>query len=69
MAFDLLDKGYTEFAFLSIFFLFFPGLVTSIGFLVLHLLGHSRLGRLPLLTTLGYFVLLLVFFPIVPIVL
>ena len=54
---------------LTIFFLMFPGIVTSIGFVVLHWLGTRRFGKIPPFEVLVYFFVLLFFYPIVPIAL
>ncbi len=64
-------KDHKVFSFLTLFFLLFPGLVTSLGFLVLHCVGaHRRLvGRLPTVKAVLCFVGLLVFYPAVPIAL
>ena len=49
---------------------FFPsGLVTSIGFLVLHSYGHRRFSGLGKCRVGGYFLLLLFFYPVIPIAL
>lgn len=60
------QKGLTTFSVLMIFFLFFPGFITSVAFLVLHFLGHRRFGRLPPGRVGLYFVLLLTCYPFVP---
>lgn len=52
---------------LTIFFLLFPGLVTSIGFLVLHWLGSRRFGKIPPFSVVLYFLALLFCYPAVPI--
>jgi len=52
---------------LTIFFLLFPGIVTSIGFLVLHWRGSRRFGKLPPFSVLLYFLVLLFCYPAVPI--
>ena len=49
---------------LSIFFLVFPGLVTSVGFFVFHCLGHKKAGRVPPLSKFLYFFVLLLFYPV-----
>ena len=54
---------------LTIFFMLFPGVIISIGFLVLHWLGHRKIGRIPPFWVLIYFVLLFFFYPLVPIAL
>ena len=54
---------------LTILFLLFPGVITSIGFLVLHWSDHRKIGRIPPLFVAIYFVLLLLFYPVVPIAL
>ena len=65
----LLQNGHRIPGFLTIFFLIFPGIVTSIGFLVLHWLGSRRFGKLPPFSVLLYFLALLFFYPAVPIAL
>ena len=52
---------------LTIFFLLFPGIVTSIGFLVLHWRGSRRFGKLPPFSALLHFLALLFCYPAVPI--
>lgn len=54
---------------LTIFFLFFPGLVTSVGFLALYCLGNRRFGKLSPVHVVIAFLSLLSCYPIVPIVL
>lgn len=65
----LFETGHNLAGGFTLFFLMFPGLVTSIGFLVLHWLGHKRLGRIPSTSVIAYFFLLLFFYPVVPIAL
>ena len=65
----LLDYGYPAAAGLSLTFLFFPGVVTSVGFLVFHTLGHKKIGRLPPAKVILYFFVLLLFYPILPVIL
>ena len=54
---------------LTILFLLFPGLICSIGFLVLHWFGHRKIGRIPPISVAIYFVFILFFYPVVPIAL
>lgn len=63
----LVDEGHSWAAGLSLFFLFFPGIVTSVGFLILHWLGHKRIGRIPPVNVFIYCLVLLLFYPLVPI--
>jgi hypothetical protein len=63
----LVEEGHTWGAALTLFFLFFPGLVTSIGFLILHWMGHRRIQKLPPKNVILYFLVLLFLYPIVPI--
>ena len=65
----LLEEGHKVAGGLTIFFLMFPGIVTSIGFVVLHWLGTRRFGKIPPIEVLVYFFVLLFFYPIVPIAL
>jgi len=65
----LLEEGHKTAGGLTIFFLMFPGIVTSIGFVVLHWLGTRRFGKIPPFEVLVYFFALLFFYPIVPIAL
>ena len=65
----LLKEGHKVAGGLTIFFLMFPGIVTSIGFVVLHWLGTRRFGKIPPFEVLLYFFVLLFFYPIVPIAL
>ena len=66
---NLWEREHRGFAILIMFFLMFPGLVTSVGFLVLHWLGHRKIGRMPPGSVLLYFILFLFFYPLVPIAL
>jgi hypothetical protein len=63
----LLESGHQVAGGLTIFFLLFPGLITSVGFVVLHWLGHKKIGRIPPISVLFYFLLLLFAYPLVPI--
>ncbi len=65
----LLENGHEVAGGLTIFFLMFPGVVTSFGFLVLHWIGSRRFGKLPPLSALLAFITLLLCYPIVPILL
>ena len=40
----------------------------SVGFLILHCVGHRKIGKLPPTSVVAYFFVLLLFYPIVPIV-
>ena len=68
-AHSLYERQHRGFAMLIIFFLMFPGLVTSVGFLILHWFGHRRFGKMPPGSVLLYFLLFLFFYPVVPIAL
>ena len=46
----------------------FPGLVCSVGFLILHCVGHRKIGKIPPTSVVAYFFILLFFYPVVPIV-
>ena len=63
----LVEEGHTWGAALTLFFLFFPGIVTSLGFVILHWLGHKRIQRVPPANLMIYFFVLLLCYPIVPI--
>ena len=63
----LFEEGHTWGAALTIFFIFFPGLVTSLGFLILHCTGHRRIKKVPARNVFLYFLSLLFLYPIVPI--
>ena len=65
----LMENGHQLAGALTIFFLLFPGIVTSVGFLVLHWLGSRRFGKLPPISVLVFFIILLFAYPIVPIAL
>lgn len=65
----LFESGHSVAGGLAIFFLLFPGIVTSVGFLVLHWFGNRKFGRIPPVSVILYFFLLLLFYPVVPIVL
>ena len=60
----LYDRDFELAAWLSLFFLLFPGIVTSFGFLVLHFLGHKKVGKLPPVSVIIYFFVLLFFYPV-----
>ena len=63
-------QGHSLFAALTIFFLTFPGLVTSGAFLLIHFNGaNRRIARLSPLRVAFYFLLLLCFYPLLPIAL
>eukprot|EP00095_Tigriopus_kingsejongensis_P007483 maker-scaffold580_size130538-snap-gene-0.24 protein:Tk07483 transcript:maker-scaffold580_size130538-snap-gene-0.24-mRNA-1 annotation:"xk-related protein" len=66
---NLFEKGHAVFGWLCLFFLMFPGLVTSVGFLILHFLGHRKIGKIPPGSVLLYCGLFLFFYPVVPIAL
>jgi hypothetical protein len=63
----LIDEGHAWAAALNLFFLFFPGLVTSLAFLILYTLGHRRIKRVPPAKVIVYFFVLLFCYPVVPI--
>jgi hypothetical protein len=63
----LFEQGHTWGSALTIFFLFFPGLVTSIGFLVLQCTGYGGIKKVPFKKVILYFLVLLFLYPIVPI--
>jgi len=65
----LLDEGQKVAGGLTIFFLMFPGVVTSIGYVVLYWLGSQRFEKTPPTSVVIYFLALLFFYPIVPIIL
>jgi len=65
----LLDEGHKVAGGLTIFFLMFPGVVTSIGYMVLYWLGSRRFGKTPPTSVVIYFLALLFCYPIVPIIL
>lgn len=65
----LFREGYTLFGSLSLFILWFPGLVTSIAFLVLYACGHRQVLKLKPWKLALYPLCLLLFYPAVPIVL
>ena len=58
------ERDYGLAAWLSLFFLLFPGIVTSFGFLVFHFLGHKKVGKLPPVSVIIYFFVLLFFYPV-----
>ncbi len=62
-------QNHTGFAALTIFFLLFPGLICSVGFLILHCVGHRKIGKIPPTSVMAYFFAMLLFYPVVPIVL
>lgn len=65
----LLDTQHTMFASLSLALLWTPGLVTSVGFLVLYARGNKTINRLNVWKLVLYPVLLLVLYPVIPIIL
>jgi len=65
----LYHLGEDFYAALSLFFLWFPGIVTSVGFLVLYLRGNPTVLKLKPWKLVVYPLLLLVFYPVIPIVL
>ncbi|TRY76978.1 hypothetical protein TCAL_12031 [Tigriopus californicus] len=66
---NLFEKGHPVLGGLIVFFLMFPGLVTSIGFLILHFLGHRKIGKMPPGSVLLSVGLLFFLYPVVPIAL
>ena len=62
------ERNFELAAWLSLFFLVFPGVVTSFGFLVFHCLGHKKVGKLPPMSVILYFFILLFFYPILTVV-
>ena len=40
----------------------------SVGFLILHCVGHRKIGKIPPTSVVAYFFILLFFYPVVPIV-
>ncbi len=63
-------QDHRVFSYLTVFFLMFPGLVTSVGFVVLHCLGANRaIGGMPPRRVAAVFLVLLLFYPAVPIAL
>lgn len=65
----LLEESHNTFAYISVFLLWFPGLVTSISFLVLYVRGNEFILRLLWWKCVLYPVLLLVLAPVIPILL
>ena len=64
----LLEREFELAAGISFFFLVFPGIVTSFGFLVFHCLGHKKIGKLPPASVIIYFLVLLFFYPVLTVV-
>merc|ERR1719431_2277694 len=60
---------HTMFASLSLALLWTPGLVTSVGFLVIYDRGNKTINRLNMWKLVLYPVLLLVLYPVIPIIL
>ena len=65
----LFKEGHTLCGSLSLFLLWFPGLVTSIAFLVLYACGNKTVSKLKRWKLVLYPAGLLLFYPVVPIVL
>ena len=58
------DRHFDLAAWLSLFFLLFPGIVTSFGYLVFHCIGYKKAGQSPPLSVFIYFFVLLFFYPV-----
>ena len=67
--FYLHKEGHKNYAGMSLFLLWFPGIVTSVGFLVMYARGNRTVHKLVKWKLLVYPLLLLAFYPIIPIVL
>jgi len=67
--FYLNKEGHKTYAGMSLFLLWFPGMVTSVGFLVLYARGNRAINNLVKWKLVVYPLLLVVFYPIIPIVL
>ena len=66
----LFRLGHLNLCLISLFFLGFPGVVTSIGLLVLYRRGsNARLSQMPMKRVLIYAGCLLTFYPVLPTVL
>lgn len=65
----LYAESHTQYAALSTFLLWFPGLVTSLGFLVLYARGNKAILRLVWWKLAVYPLALLLFYPIIPLLL
>jgi len=65
----LFSKSHQEYGIISLFLLWFPGLVTSVSFLILYARGNKTILRLVWWKVLVYPVALLLFYPVVPILL
>jgi len=66
--FYLNKEGHELYAGISLFFLWFPGVVTSIGFLVLYIGGNKAVNNLVTWKLILYPLALLLFYPVIPIV-
>lgn len=65
----LFDETHINYAGISVFLLWFPGLVTSVAFLVLYAKGNKTILRLVWWKLVVYPLALLLFYPIIPIIL
>jgi len=65
----LFKEEHNKFAAISLFLLWFPGIVTSIGFLVLYARGNKTILRLVWWKLFVYPLALLLFYPVVPLLL
>merc|ERR1719474_2383780 len=65
----LFKEGHKLFGSLSIFLLWFPGIITSVSFLILYACGHQTVSKLTKWKLVLYPTCLLLFYPVVPIVL
>ena len=67
--FYLHKEGHKTYAGMSLFLLWFPGMVTSVGFLVLYARGNRAVNNLVGWKLIVYPLLLLIFYPVIPIML
>jgi len=67
--FYLNKEGHKTYARMSLFLLWFPGMVTSVGFLVLYARGNRTVNSLVKWKLIVYPLLLVIFYPVIPIVL
>jgi len=65
----LFQEGHNKFAVISVFLLWFPGIVTSVAFLILYARGNNTILRLVWWKLFVYPLALLLFYPVVPLVL
>ncbi len=63
----LFESGHYVAGGLTVLFLYFPGIVTSIGFLLLKWYGHKKIGRMPPISAFFLFLFLFFCYPLVPI--